>query len=469
MIGRRKEQRLLKETAAKRDAQFIVVYGRRRVGKTYLVRETFENDFAFSYSGVYGVGKKRQIEEFIKALKEYGHESKTAADSWFDAFDELRNLIKQSKKERKIIFFDELPWMDGKKSEFLSAFEHFWNGWAAGEKNLTVIGCGSAASWITKKVFRNKGGLYNRVTLQIPLKPFALSECEELFNENGVRMNRFDIIGAYMVFGGIPYYLSMIDKRYGLPKNIDILCFSDNAPLKNEYNAVFDSLFDRPDKYAEVVEAINMKKKGLTREEIKTNISFSDGGNLTRILKELEESGFIRMYSPVGKKRNGVLYQLSDPFVAFHLTWLKGRGAGNEEIWSALAGSSVYGAWSGYAFEQVCLAHIPQIKKALGISGVSVSAGAWRSSDPHFPGAQIDLVLDRKDNIINICELKYSNHEFRIDKKYDLELRNKAGAFERETKTRKALHLTMVTTYGVLTNQYSSVIQSEVRMEELFE
>jgi len=468
MVGRKEEQRLLEESAAKRDAQFIVVYGRRRVGKTYLIRETFENAFTFSYTGVYGIGNKRQLTEFGKTLHEYGHDPEMETVNWFDAFDALRDLIRQSKQKRRIVFLDEMPWMDSRKSDFVAALEHFWNSWASGEKHLTLIVCGSAASWITKKVFRNKGGLYNRVTLQIPLKPFTLSECEELFGENGVRMNRFDIIGAYMVFGGLPYYLTMFDRRYGLPKNIDRLCFSEKAPLRNEYASVFESLFARPDRYVEVVEAISMKKKGLTREGIKATINFPDGGNLTRILNELEESGFIRMYRPAEKKIKGALYQLCDPFTAFHLTWMKDAGAGNEEIWCSLVDSGAFGAWSGYAFEQVCLAHIPQIKTALGISSVRVSAAAWRSSNPDFPGAQVDLVLDRADNIVNLCELKYANKEYRIDKKYDLELRNKAGAFQHEMKTKKAIHITMVTTYGVLKNQYSSVVQSEVRMEDLF-
>jgi hypothetical protein len=336
-------------------------------------------------------------------------------------------------------------------------------------KNLTLIVCGSAASWITKKIFRNKGGLYNRATLQIALKPFTLGECREFFSAAGVQMNLYDMVGCYMIFGGIPYYLNMLDGRYGLSKNVDRLCFSENALLRNEYDAVFGSLFAKPEKYAEVAEAISGKKSGLTREEIKSKVSFPDGGNLTRILQELEESGFVRMYKPFGRKKNGALYQLSDPFTAFHLTWMKDRGAGNEDVWTSFAASGERNAWSGYAFEQVCLAHIPQIKRALGIAGVRTSVGAWRSNGTTAPGAQIDLVIDRGDNVVNLCEMKYANQEYLIDKQYDLALRNKAGVFRRETKTRKAVHLTMVTTYGVKRNMYSSVFQSEVAMEDLFE
>jgi AAA+ ATPase superfamily predicted ATPase len=469
MVGRKEEQRTLKNIIKKKNAQFVVVYGRRRIGKTFLVRETFGDAFTFSYTGIAGVGMKRQLVEFSKALRAYGGNEGEAPKNWFDAFDALKKLIVRDERERRIVFIDEMPWMDSRKSGFVPALEHFWNGWASDEKNLTLIVCGSAASWITKRVFRNKGGLYNRVTLQIALKPFTLAECKELFDQNGVRMNLFDMIGAYMIFGGIPYYLNMFDARYGLPKNVDLLCFSENAPFRNEYAAVFDSLFAQPDRYAEVTGAISMKKKGLTREELKTKISFADGGNLTRILRELEESGFIHTYRPMGRRKSGALYRLSDPFTAFHLTWMKENGVGNDDAWSEFVGSGAYNAWSGYAFEQVCLAHIPQIKKALGISGVRTLAASWRSEDPDFPGAQVDLVLDRNDNIINLCEMKYTNKEYVIDEKYDLELRNKAGAFSRETKTKKAVHITMVTTYGVRQNKYSSVLQSEVRMENLFE
>jgi AAA+ ATPase superfamily predicted ATPase len=469
MIGRKEEQRLLRNAVRKEEAQFLVVYGRRRVGKTYLIRETFGNDFTFSYAGIAGVKVGRQLAEFEKALHAYGLEVEKPLENWFDAFDGLRVLLERSEHEKRIVFIDEMPWMDNKRSEFVPALEHFWNGWAAGAKNLTLIVCGSAASWITKKIFRNKGGLYNRMTLQIALKPFTLGECRDFFAATGVQMNLYDMIGCYMILGGIPYYLNMLDGRYGLSKNIDRLCFSESALLRNEYDAIFGSLFTNPEKYTEVVEVISRKKSGLTREEIKTMVGFPDGGNLTRILNELAESGFIRMYKPFGRKKNGALYQLSDPFTAFHLTWMKDRGAGNDDIWSSLTGSGEYNAWSGYAFEQVCLAHIPQIRNALGIAGVRTSAGAWRSSGTSAPRAQIDLVVDRSDNVINLCEMKYANQEFSIDKQYDLALRNKADVFRRETKTRKALHLTMVTTYGVKQNIYSSVFQSEITMEDLFE
>ncbi|MDR2486609.1 MAG: ATP-binding protein [Clostridiales Family XIII bacterium] len=462
MIGRREEQRILRNAAAKEDAQFVAVYGRRRVGKTWLIRETFEGAFTFAYTGIAGVNAKKQLAEFARALREFGWDGTDVPANWFDAFDTLRSLLARSAEKRRVVFIDELPWMDNKRSDFVPALEHFWNGWGAGEKRLTFIICGSAAAWITKKVFRNRGGLYNRVTQQIALKPFTLGECRAFFDANDIRMNEYDMVVCYMVFGGIPYYLNLLDSRYSLQQNVDRLCFAENAPLQHEYDTVFASLFSHPEKYAEVVEAARRRRQGISREEISAKVGFPDGGNLTRILKELEESGFLRQYAPFGRRRNGALYQLCDPFSAFHLEWM-GKGAGSENYWSSGSGSGARRAWQGYAFEQVCLAHVPQIKAALGISGVLTSAGAWRGES-----AQIDLVLDRNDGIINLCEMKFAEGQFSIDRKYDLALRDKREAFQQKTKTKKALHLTMVTTYGVAQNKYSQVFQSEVQMEDLF-
>jgi AAA+ ATPase superfamily predicted ATPase len=263
MIGRKEERRLLINATNKTDAEFIVVYGRRRVGKTYLIKETFENKFTFYYSGIAGVGKSQQIEEFGRALQKYGHTTSSQMQSWFDAFDELSTLIQKSSDKKRIIFIDEMPWMDNKGSDFVPALEHFWNGWASGEKNLTFIVCGSATSWITKKIFRNKGGLYNRTTLQIALKPFTLAECGAYFDDRNIRMNHHDIIQCYMIFGGIPYYLNMLDGKYGLAGNVDRLCFSDSALLHGEYDAMFEALFSDSGKYSEVMKPSIRRSQGL--------------------------------------------------------------------------------------------------------------------------------------------------------------------------------------------------------------
>ncbi|MCL2807933.1 MAG: ATP-binding protein [Coriobacteriia bacterium] len=468
MIGRANERRLLMERAEREDAQLVVLYGRRRVGKTYLVRETFNNDFFFVYTGLERVTKRRQLEEFNKALLRFGCNKKARPKDWFEAFDRLGSLIELHDSARKVIFIDEMPWMDNRGSEFITAFEAFWNGRASAAHRLCFIVCGSAASWITKKILHNRGGLYNRATQRIRLLPFTLFECEEFFEAREVRLNRYDVICSYQIFGGIPYYLDNFNKRYSLAQNVDRLCFGSEAHLANEYEDVFKSLFVNSEKHREVVEALSNKKKGLTRQQVKEHLSFADGGNLTRVIKELEMSGFIREYHPFGKKKKGSLLQLSDPFTLFHLSWMKGRQQGHEGFWSQMLGSGAHNAWSGYAFEQVCLAHIPQIKQALGIAGVLTSCSSWSSSPREGRGSQIDLVLERADNIINLCEMKFSNQEYTVDKKEDMALRDRRGAFMLETRTRKAVRLTLVTTYGLKQSMYSSIYQSVVSMDDLF-
>ena len=470
MVGRKEEQQLLHELANSGESEFVVIYGRRRVGKTFLVRETFGDDFFFSYTGIANSSAKLQRGEFAKALREHGWIPKENGGdipaTWFDAFDALRALITNAKPDRRLlIFIDEMPWMDNKKSDFVPAFEHFWNGWASGRKNIMLIVCGSATSWITKKIFRNRGGLYNRATRQIALKPFTLSECLEFYADRGIVMNTQDVIESYMIFGGIPYYLRMMEKRYSLAINIDRICFGEAAPLRHEFDRLMDNLFTKPVKHIQVLEAMHTKKKGMTREAVAGLVDFGNGGNLTRILLELEESGFIRKYMPFGNGKNGALYRLADPFVAFHLTFI--RKADSENFWSTYTDNAAHRSWSGNAFEQVCLAHIGQIKNALGISGVHTNVSSWISRGDGN-GAQIDLVIDRADRVINICEIKFAKGPFEIDRAYDFNLRGKIETFRSETKTRKALHLTMITVYGVKPGKYAGIVQSEVNMDDFF-
>jgi AAA+ ATPase superfamily predicted ATPase len=469
MIGRKEEQKLLNDLTMSGEAEFVVIYGRRRIGKTFLVREVFDNNFFFSYTGVANRSAKQQRAEFSKALCEHGWSPKSGnADipaDWFECFDALRDLIKKADtNDRLVIFIDEMPWMDNNKSDFVPAFENFWNGWASGQKNIMLIACGSAASWITKKIFRNKGGLYNRTTRQIALKPFTLLECKEYFNSRNILMNTQDLIESYMIFGGIPYYLRMIERRYSLAINVDKLCFDESAPLSSEFDRLMDTLFANPAKHIQVLEALHTKTQGLTRESIANLIDFGNGGNLTKILLELAECGFIRKYKPFGKGKNSALYHLADPFTAFHLTFIRKKFS--ENYWSTSMDNAAHRAWSGYAFEQVCLAHIKQIKEVLGISGVQTDISSWISRGAE-KGAQIDLVIDRGDRVINLCEIKFAKGPFEIDRAYDLSLRGKIEVFRSATKTRKALHLTMITTYGVKPGKYAGIVQSEVCMDEV--
>lgn len=472
MIGRREEQELLKKLVASNEAEFIVVYGRRRVGKTYLVRTVFDNSFAFSYTGIAHVTAREQIAAFISTLKDYQWVPENEVTTWAAAFTELRRLLERqlsaSPDAPILVFIDEMPWMDNKKSGFIPAFEHFWNSWAAWTKRVKLIVCGSATSWISHKIFRDTGGLYNRVTRQIALKPFTLAECKEFFESRGIVFNPHDIVESYMIFGGIPYYLKMLDGAYSLPINVDKLCFAENAPLKLEFNNLLDMLFGHARQHREVIETISKTLKGLTRKDIARQASFADGGALTQVLKELEECGFLRCYKPFGARKKNALYQLTDPFTLFHLRFISKVNA--EDYWSNYTDNPGHRAWSGYAFEQVCLAHIRQIRAALSISGVLTDVSSWRSNGiSGEKGAQIDLVIDRNDNVINLCEMKYSNNLVSVNMEMDEALRERRELFRGQTKTRKALHLTLVTTYGLQPNAYASTFQSTVTAAQLFQ
>ena len=468
IIGREREQYLLNEYIDSGKPEFIAVFGRRRVGKTFLIREHFNNQFAFYLTGVENISKQQQLKNFNAALHIYGRGHYPLVNSWFDAFLQLRQMLEKKKKRgRKVIFIDEMPWLDTPRSNFIKAFEYFWNSWASANKEIVLIICGSSTSWIINKLIRNRGGLHNRVTRQIALEPFTLHECEDFLNHNKIVFNRRQIIECYMILGGIPFYLEQLKRTLSLTQNIDNLLFKENGILRHEFKRLYTSLFRYSERYVKIVEALGKKRKGLTREEIISETGFADGGTLTKMLEELEMCCFIRSYNAYGKRTKKCLYQLIDFYSLFYLNFIQNARQSDRFFWTNHLDNAKRRAWNGYSFEQVCLQHTAQIRQRLGISGVSTYMAAWRSKDTQ-PAAQIDLLIDRRDDVINLCEMKFSEKEFVIDKKYDENLRNKKWSFIEETKTRKAVHITMITTYGVKRNEYWNNIQSEVTMNDLF-
>jgi AAA+ ATPase superfamily predicted ATPase len=467
IVGRTMEQDALNEYVESKKPEFLVVYGRRRVGKTFLIKEFFNNKFAFHVTGLANSGMKKQLYNFNTSLRKYSGHPYPLSDKWFDSFEQLIHLLKcLPEEEKKVIFFDELPWMDTHHSGFITALEHFWNGWASSQPDILLIVCGSSTSWMINKLIKNHGGLHNRVTQQMFLEPFTLGECEDFFRANQIVMSRHQIIESYMIFGGIPYYISLMHKNLSLAQNIDRLCFAQKGALREEFSSLYASLFKHAENHVKIVEILSKKAKGMIREEI-LKLSKLQGGNLTKTLEELELCGFIRSYNTFNKKVRDKLYQLIDSYTLFYLNYIYRNKYGDEHFWTNFMDSTKHNVWSGYAFEQVCLAHIKQIKQKLGITGVLTHIASWRSRNSE-QGAQIDLLIERKDNVINLCEMKYANTEFVIDKKYERNLRNKREAFINETKTTKTVHITIVSTYGVKRNEYSGLIQSEIKMDDLF-
>jgi uncharacterized protein len=470
MIGREQERVLFQKIKKSSSSEFVAVYGRRRVGKTYLIREAFENNFTFHLTGLANASLYQQLVNFHTTLQKRNPRKEISIPAtWFEAFQQLIEYAENSKEDRKIIFIDELPWIDTAKSNCISALEHFWNHWASARKDIVLIVCGSAASWMLNKLINNKGGLHNRITQQIKLMPFTLKECEQFLAEKKINWNRYQIVEAYMIMGGIPYYWNALEAGKSAAQNIDTLFFSENGLLKNEFQNLYASLFKNPESHLTIVEALGTKAKGLSRDEIIKYTKSSSSGSTTKIIDELEASGFIRKYYSFNKKAKQSIYQLVDLYSLFYLRFFKENKSATENFWINTLDTPAHRTWSGYAFEMVCLLHSYQIKKKLGIQGIQSSESSWRSNNQK-KGAQIDLVIDRKDETVTICEMKFSINPFTIDKKYEENLRNKLGAFRSETKTRKAVMLAMITTYGIKQNQYSlGLVQNDLTMDCLFD
>ena len=478
MIGRKEEKKYLLSLIEEEEPQFIAVFGRRRIGKTYLVRETFGHEFTFQHTGVSnnqiepGKRKEIQLEKFSESLKEYGYRTSDKLETWNDAFNALKEVIKMSKQEKKIIFIDELSWMDTKDSGLISALESFWNGWATAraEKDVILIVCASATYWMIKNIVNAKGGLHNRLTGQVFLKPFTLHECEEYLQSKKIIFNRHQILQCYMIMGGVPYYWSLLKKGKSLPQNIDDIFFKDGAFLSNEYENLYSALFSKPDQYVRIVEALSTVNKGITRDKICEITGISSSGDLSKKLTELENCGFIRRYVPFGYKQKNCMYQLIDNFTLFYYKFMR-NNMHNENYWKEKVNSPEVRAWSGVAFERVCLEHIPQIKRALGISGVYTEVNAWQCSkddEKGIQGSQIDLLIVRKDQVINVCEMKYSETDYVVDAKFDRDQKRKISDLIKKTETKYAIHSTLITTYGVSEGSYSGEIQSIITAEDLF-
>jgi uncharacterized protein len=470
MVGRENERALFQNILKSSSSEFVAVYGRRRVGKTYLIREVFNNNFHFHFTGMAKASLRQQLINFHTALKKRNPEKDfTVPATWFDAFQQLTEHIEKSTDDRKVIFIDELPWIDTAKSNCISALEHFWNSWASARKDIVLIVCGSSASWMINKLINNKGGLHNRVTKKIKLLPFTLKECEQFLAEKKSNWNRYQIAEAYMALGGIPYYWNALEPGYSAAQNIDRLFFSANGLLREEFQNLFASLFKKSENHVAIVDALGTKAKGLSRKEIIKHAKWGSSGTATKAITELEASGFIRKYVPFNKKTKESVYQLIDLYSLFYLRFIKGNISATENFWVNAIDSPQHRTWSGYSFEMVCLLHSHQIKKELGIHGIQSTESSWRSKSTKN-GAQIDLVIDRKDETVNLCEMKFSINPFIIEKKYAEVLRNKIGTFRSETKTRKAVMLTMITTYGLKKNEYSQgLIQNDLTMDCLFE
>ena len=481
IIGRKAEIERLEKYVANDRSEFIVIYGRRRVGKTYLVRELFENRFVFRMTGKENANTKDQLENFYYALSNCTSQAKMP-NNWTQAFRMLATYIEQEVEETtKIIFMDELPWFDTYGAKFVSALEHFWNDWATYRRDIKLIVCGSATTWMLDKVINSRGGLHNRANHTILLPPFTLHETELYFQTYGFRYERQEMLESYMALGGVAYYLSLLEPDKSVAQNIESLCFTRGGELVDEFQKIFKSLFRKADNHIAVVTALQKKGMGMTRQEIIQESGQKDNGNLTKLLRELEECSFIRSYTPFKKSKKEKIYQLIDPFTLFYFHFMRDGNNFLKGYWQKMQSTSEYESWCGYAFEIVCLYHLEQIVRALGIDGVINTPCSWyyrpsklvvadsEADDDLKHGAQIDLLIDRSDKQITICEMKYSLNEYEITKNYNSLLERRLRTFRKVTNTRKSLIPVFITPNGLVDNLYSRRFPKNITANNIFE
>ena len=471
LIARQQECDALRACVESDESEFVIVCGRRRIGKTFLVEQFFESRYDFKYVGGHNMRTRDQLKNFAKALKRYAGGEQYEFKDWFEAFDALEEYLDTLPRDRKrVIFIDEMPWMDTSRSNFVSALENFWNGWACGEYNILLVATGSATSWMTDKLIRNKGGLHNRIRTRIYLNRFTLKETEEYLRSLGSSWDRFQILQSYMLTGGVPYYISLFDTKKTLAENIDMLCFSPNGALKDEFDELFSAIFQVAESYQDVVRVLAGNRGGLTRKEIskKTKV---DGGTLTRVLKNLERCDFIGRTAQFGNKAKDVVYRLTDYYLLFYFRFLEKNLSKDNDWWIHHLNSQEISIWMGLTFELICMQHHRQIKRVLGISGMATSVYTWRCvGDPEkgFPGTQIDMIIERADRMIHLCEMKFSKNTYDITNDYEKKLRERMWVFDTATGNRIPVVFTFVTTYGLGAGKHNSLVHSEVTMDDLF-
>lgn len=473
LIGRTRETAILQKALVSLEPEMVAVIGRRRVGKTFLVRSVYNDQIDLEFTGTQNQKTKIQVENFHFLVNAFAtpKEALPVPKNWMAAFRQLITVLEKKRKikRKRILFFDELPWLASRRSGFLAAFSFFWNNWAS-KNNIVVVICGSAASWMIQKVVQNKGGLHNRVTKRIYLKPFTLRETELYLNHKNVRLNRYQIAQIYMIMGGIPHYLKEIETGKTAIQNIDTICFSEEGLLRDEFSNLYPALFEKADNHIAIVRALGKKWKGLTRKEIVRSTGLVEGGRITKTLKELIHSGFVSSYYPFGKKKKAMLYRLTDEYSLFYLHFIEGKRMQERDMWKRLSQLPIYTSWSGYAFESLCLKHTSQIQKALDIAGIYTETASFAfTGNEELPGIQIDLLIDRNDGAINLCELKFHKTAFVISKEYAKKLQQKINVFTTVSKTKKQIFLTLISSMGLTQNKHSlGLVDNELTLDALF-
>ena len=468
MIGRTYEADRLEESLKSQKSELIAVYGRRRVGKTYLIRNVYEKHIRFEVTGLYGGNQDKQLDIFFDELKRVSNKVKKddRPQDWKHAFELLKTYISSLRsKSKKVIFIDEMPWLDTHKSDFRMYFGQFWNTYCEKRNDIIVVLCGSAASYMVQNVISNEGSLHARLTYRLQIKPFTLAETKEFLKSKNINWGHYNILHLYIAIGGVPHYLNKVRKGESVVQTVQRLCFDSNGDLIDEFTEIFESLFSNSSSHISIVRALGSLGKGITRGELIKKSKHAGGGAFTRAINELIASGFVSKYPAYDKKVRKTLYRLSDEYSKFYLKYIEPNRNQGENFWKTMFQQQSYISWAGFNFETICLKHVTQIKKALKIQGIHSINSSWSGE-----GAQIDLVIKRADTWINLCEMKFYSAPFKIGKNELKSLRNKILKFKEDTGTKDAVVLTMITTYGVVEDEnFHEIVENAFEMDILFE
>ncbi|MES2802288.1 MAG: ATP-binding protein [Bdellovibrionota bacterium] len=478
IVGRRAEIQSLNRALRSKKAEMIALYGRRRVGKTYLVRSFFKTQAAYlEIVGLKDGTLHQQLEIFTQALSEHFYSGIALQNpkNWQDALTLLDKEIKNLKKPL-VIFLDELPWLATPKSHLLEQLDHFWNAKWSTNSHVKLILCGSAASWMIDNIVDAKGGLHNRLTDRLAIQPFTLKETEEYLKFQSIKLGRKQILELYMCLGGIPYYLNALKKGESTAQAINRICFQKNGLLFEEFERLYSSLFNNSNDYIQIVRALAKARQGVSRNQLLKTLKLPSGGRFAKKLKELEEAGFISSFVPFGKTAKDVTYRLVDEFSTFHISWIESAPKGifsskGTDYWKKIQSSQSFRSWCGFTFEGICLKHYKSLMTALDLDGLGVTPGSWRyvSKNPKEKGVQIDLLFDRSDGIITLCELKYYNDSFIISKDYAGDLEKKQQTFKNVMKIKKEVFLCLVTPSVATQNvHYGRCVDNEINLDGLF-
>lgn len=473
LVGRKLEFEVLNKALNSPEPEMVALIGRRRVGKTFLVQQTLAGKIDFELTGEQNTKMRQQLQNFADRLTLHNKPKIPfqRPNNWHEAFNMLITWFDADKKpQKRVLFFDELPWLATRRSDFLPALGYFWNSWAS-QNNIMLVICGSAASWMIQNIVRDRGGLYNRITRRIHLQPFNLAETEAFLIHRGVRLDRYQLLQIYMALGGIPHYLKEVEGGKTAAQNIDQICFSPNGLLTDEFQQLYPALFEQADIHIKIIRLLARSRQGMTRSEIIEQGEVANGGNTSKVLEELESSGFITGFYAFGKKKKEMRFRLTDEYSLFFLKFMEENNNLERGSWQTFSQNQSWKSWSGYAFENLALRHLPQIKKALGIAAVyTESSSFFQRGNDQQAGFQIDLLIDRNDHAINVCELKFYSEELILTKAMATAMRQKIAFFKAATQTKKQIFLTLISPFPLISNEHSvGLVDVSLTMDAFFE